>query len=203
MADTRMRKRMRNVRRIGGLEVLALGLLAHEAAAQNQPGASAGAPDRRLSVEVAAGPQTYYVGSTVSAALGFAPTRRLTLLLNVEHSYGRDEIDRFPDGYAFERGGTETFVSGELRYAFLADRRVSPYVVAGMGRGRSRPSVNEFFPEPNEKNIAAVYYGGGVRIPVAPRVDTFVDGRIIMTLEGRSDYFRVRFPVRGGLALRF
>ena len=71
--------------------------------------------------------------------------------------------------------------------------RVSPYFVGGMGRGRSRPSVNEFFPEPNEKNISAIFYGGGVRMPLTPRIDTFVDGRFIMTLEGASDYFSVRF----------
>jgi hypothetical protein len=51
---------------------------------------------------------------------------RFTLVVSAERSYGRDEIDRYEDGYAFERGGTEQFVSVELRYAFLPSRRVSP-----------------------------------------------------------------------------
>lgn len=53
----------------------------------------------------------------------------------------QDEVERFDDGYGFERGGTETIVSGALRYAFLADRRVSPYVIGGFGRRRPARSV--------------------------------------------------------------
>jgi hypothetical protein len=185
--------------RVGGLVLLALGFVIPEARAQGR----ADTPERRLSLEVAAGPQVSYVGSTVSTALGFAPTRNFTVLVSLERSHVRDEIDVFDDGYAFERGGTETSVSVELRYAFLADRRVSPYVLGGAGRGVSRPSVNEFFPEPNERNIQVIYYGGGVRIPLTPRLDAFTDARFIMALEGRSDYFGVRFPVRGGIAWRF
>jgi hypothetical protein len=48
-----------------------------------------------------------------------------------------------------------------------------------------------------------VYYGGGARIPLGTQVDAFVDGRFMMQVEGRSDYFGVRFPVRGGVAWRF
>jgi hypothetical protein len=185
------------------LVVLALGLAAPGAAAQDRTDARSVTPERRLSLEAAAGPQIGYVGTTLSAAFGFAPTRRLTLLVSVERSHVRDDIDVFVDGYAFERGGTEVSVSAEVRFAFLADRRVSPYVVGGAGRGISRPSVNEFFPEPNERNIQVIYYGAGVRMPLGPRLDAFVDGRVIMALEARSDYFGVRFPVRGGLAWRF
>ncbi|MCC7007678.1 MAG: hypothetical protein IT184_02570 [Acidobacteria bacterium] len=189
--------------RVGGLVSLALGLVTHAATAQDRTGTPSGALDRRLSLEAAAGPQISYVGSTVSAALGFAPTRRLSLLVTVERSHVRDEIEQLEDGYAFERGGTETFVSAELRYAFLAERRVSPYVVGGAGRGVSRPTVNEFFPDANERNIQVIYYGAGVRVPLAPRIDAFVDARFIMALEAVSDYFGVRFPVRGGIAWRF
>jgi hypothetical protein len=197
----------RCIRRICGPVLLALlpalGLTTHDAAAQERAASSAGTPDRRLSLEVAAGPQVAYVGSSVSAAFGFAPTRSLTLLLSVERSHIRDEIERFDDGYGFERGGTETWVSAELRYAFLARRRVSPYLVGGTGRGISRPSVNEFFPDANERTIQVIYYGAGARVPVGSRVDAFVDARIIMQVEARSDYFGVRFPVRGGIAWRF
>jgi len=196
-------KRARSVGFVGGLVLLVVGLPTDQALAQGRTTSSSVTPDRRLSLEVAAGPQMAYVGSTVSAAFGFAPTRSLTLLISVERSHIRDEIDRFDDGYGFERGGTETWVSAEGRYAFFARRRVAPYLVGGTGRGISRPSVNEFFPDANERNIQVIYYGAGARVPLGPRFDAFVDGRIIMQLEGKSDYFGVRFPVRGGIALRF
>jgi hypothetical protein len=162
-----------------------------------------GTPERRLSLDAAAGMQTFYVGHTVSAAFGFAPTRSLSLLVSVERLYVRDEITRLDDGYAFERGGTETFVGAELRYAFLTDRRVSPYVAGGLARGIARPTVNEFFPESNARNIQVLYYGAGVRVPLSPRVDVLIDTHLIMAVEGRSDYFSVRLPVRGGISWRF
>jgi hypothetical protein len=193
----------RAIGQVGGLIVLGLALSAAEAVAQDRTGTAADAPERRLSLEGAAGLQVSYRGNMQSAAFGFAPTRNLTLLVSVERSYVRDEIDRFEHGYAIERGGTELFVSGEVRYAFLVPKRISPYVLGGTGRGISRPNVNEFFPDRNERNIHVFYSGGGVRIPLGPRLDAFVDARFIMALEARSDYFGVRFPVRAGIGLRF
>lgn len=194
---------VQGIGRVGGLVLLALGLAPHGATAQDRPQASAATPERRLSIEAAAGPQLSYVGNTISAAFGFAPTRGLTLLVSAERSYIRDEIEQLEDGYAFERGGTEIFVSAEVRYAFLAARRASPYLVGGTGRGLSRPTVNEFFPDPNERNIHVIYYGGGVRMSLGPRIDAFADARVIMEVEAVSDYFGVRLPVRGGITWRF
>lgn len=195
--------RARNIGCVGGLALLALGLATHEAAAQDRTEPPPITPERRLSLEAAAGVQLAYVGSTVSAAFGFAPTRSLTLLLGVERAHIRDKTEQIEGGYAFERGGTEMFVSAELRYAFLPSRRVSPYVLGGTGRGISRPTVNDLFPIPNERTIQVIYYGGGVRLPLRPRVDAFVDGRFMMALEAESDYFGVRLPIRGGIAWRF
>ena len=42
-----------------------------------------------------------------------------------------------------------------------------------------------------------------MRIPVRPRLDAFVDTRLIMAVEAKSDYFGVRYPVRAGIAWRF
>ncbi len=193
--------RIRGIGRGGGLIVLGLALAAPGADAQERTGPPL--PDRRLSLEAAAGPQVSYVGSTFSAAFGFAPVRRLTLLASVERSHIRDEINQYADGYSFERGGTEVFVSGELRYTFLADRRVSPYVVGGAGRGISRPSVNQFFPRPNERHIQVLFYGAGVRMPLGQRFDLFADARFLLAVEASSDFLGVRFPVRGGIAWRF
>src|SRR5262245_58581462 len=137
----------RAIWRVSGLVVLVLGLAAAEAAPQDRTAAASGVSQRRLSVEGAAGLQVYYRGSMQSVAFGFAPTRKFSLLVSLERSHVRDEIEQFEDGYAFERGGTEEFVSAELRYAFLPRKRASPYVLGGAGRGRSRPNVNEFFPD--------------------------------------------------------
>lgn len=189
--------------RVGGLVVLLVALSVGKAAAQDPPATSSGPTERRLSLEGAGGVQISYRGSLQSAAFGFAPTRSLTILMSVERSYVRDEIDQYENGYDFERGGTELFVTGGVRYAFLASKRVSPYVSGGMGRGISRPNVNEFFPDKKERNIHVIFYGGGVRIPVRPWLDAFVDARIIMEVEARSDFFAVRLPVRAGVAWRF
>ena len=198
-----LKTRARTTRRVGGLILLALGLATEAALAQDRAQGSSGTPERRLSLEAAAGLQTSYVGNTISAGFGFAPTRSLSVLVNVERLYVRDEMTQFEDGYSFERGGTEMFVGVELRYAFLTDRRVSPYVAGGTGRGIARPTVNEFFPDVNERNIQVIHYGAGVRVPLSPRFDVLIDARIIMAVEGRSDYFSVRLPVRGGIAWRF
>jgi hypothetical protein len=192
----------RAVGRIGGLAVLVLGLSAGEAAAQGRTAAAQGAPERRLSLETAAGLHTYYRGDMQSVAFGFAPSRRLTLLVSAERSYVRDVVEQYEDGYGFERGGTETFVSAELRYAFFPDTRVSPYGVFGTGAGISRSNVTEFFPEKSKQNIQVIYYGAGARMPVRPWLDAYVNGRFTMSL-GKSDYLRVRLPVRAGLAWRF
>lgn len=193
----------RAISRVSGLALLVLGLSAAEAAPQDQTAAASAAPERRLSLEGAAGLQVYYRGSVQSVAFGFAPTRSLTLLVSLERSYVGDEIEQFQGGSAFERGGTEEFVSAELRYAFLPGKRVSPYVLGGTGRGVSRPNVNEFFPDKSDRNIQVIYDGGGVRIPVRPSIDAFVDARFMMSLEAKSDYFGVRYPVRAGIAWRF
>ena len=193
----------RVIGRGGGLVMVVLALAPAASSAQERPGAAPVAPTPRFSLEGAAGPQVYYRGSMQSIAFGFAPTRSLTLLVSVERSYVADEIERYEDGYASERGGTEQFVSVGLRYAFFPRKRVSPYVLGGTGRGISRPNVNEFFPDKKERGIQVLYYGGGVRIPIRPRLDAFVDARLIMAVEARSDYLGVRYPVRAGVAWRF
>jgi hypothetical protein len=189
--------------RTGGLVILVLGLSAAAASAQDRPGAAPVGPKLRFSLDGAAGFQVYYRGSMQSISFGIAPTRSLTLLVSAERSYISDTIELYEDGYSSERGGTEQFVGAELRYAFFPSKRVSPYVLGGTGRGISRPNVNEFFPDKKMRGIQVLYYGGGVRIPVRSRLDAFVDARLMMAVEAKSDYFGVRLPVRAGVAWRF
>lgn len=191
----------RLIRHAGLLVVLALGVPA--SAARAQEGAQTTAPEPRWTVEGAAGLQVYYDGSAQSVAFGFSPNRSLTVLVSAERTHIQDRVALYEYGYSAERGGTEQFVTGGVRYAFLTRRRVSPYVLGGIGRGISRPNVNEFFPDRKERNIHVLYYGGGVRIPVGPRFDAFVDARFIMSAEAATDYFGVRMPVRAGIAWRF
>jgi opacity protein-like surface antigen len=189
----------RVVVRTGGLVNLVLVLSAATASAQDVTGA---APQLRWSIEGAAGVQLDYTGTTQSVAFGFAPTRSLTLLIGAERSRTEDEIEFYPDGYASERGGRVEFVSAELRYAFFANERVSPYAVVGIGGGVERPNVNEFFPYGVDRNIVVIYYGAGARIPIHRRLDAFADWRLIITGDDAAE-MAVLGPLRAAIAFRF
>ena len=189
----------RGVARIGGLMMLVLVLATAAASAQDASGEAA---QPRWSIEGAAGVQILYTGTIQSVAFGFAPTRSLTLLIGAEQSRTEDEIEFFPDGYASERGGRVKFVSGEVRYAFFANKRVSPYVVGGFGRGMEYPNINAFFPYGVDRKIVVIYYGGGARIPIHRRLDAFADWRLIITGDDASE-MAVLGPLRAGLAFRF
>ena len=185
--------------RIGGLVVLVLMLSAAALWAQDAAG---GAPRLRWSIEGAAGVQLDYTGTIQSVAFGFAPTRSLTLLISAERSRTEDEIEYYADGYASERGGLVEFVSAEVRYAFFAHKRVSPYAVVGAGGGVERPNVNEFFPYDSDSTIVVIYYGGGARIPIHRRLDAFADWRLIITADDGAE-MAVLGPLRAGIAFRF
>jgi hypothetical protein len=189
----------RGIVRIGALLMLVLTLPAAAASAQDAAG---GAPRLRWSIEGAAGVQLRYTGTIQSVAFGFAPTRSLTLLIGAERSRTDDKIEYYPDGYGSERGGLVEFVSGELRYAFLANRPVSPYVVVGAGGGIERPNVNEFFPHGIDRQIVVIYYGGGARIPIHRRLDAFAVWRLIITGDDAAE-MAVLGPLRAGIAFRF
>jgi hypothetical protein len=153
----------------------------------------------QFSLEGAAGVQLGYDGGSLqSASFGFAPTRSLTLLLSAERTHIPTKVRSYEHVWSAERGGTVQFVSAEVRYAFLAGRRISPFVLGGMGRGLSRPNVNEYFPDRVEREIGVVYYGGGVRIPLGTRFDALVDARFTAT--GDEGIF---MPLRAGVAWRF
>jgi Outer membrane protein beta-barrel domain len=193
------RRSKRGVVRIGGLVLLVLVLSAAAASAQVAAGE---APQLRWSVEGAVGVQIDYTGTFQSVAFGFAPTRRVTLLIGAERSRTDDQIEFYADGYASERGGLVEFVSAQLRYAFFANRRVSPYAVVGAGRGVERPNVNEFFPYGIDRHVVVIYYGAGARIPVHRRLDVFTDWRLIVTADDAAE-MAVLGPLRAGLAFRF
>jgi len=189
----------RGITRIAGLAMLVVVRSASAASAQDAAGSP---PHLQWSVEGAAGVQLQYTSTIQSIAVGVAPSRSLTLLLGAERSRTEDELTIYPDGYASERGGLVEFLSAEVRYAFFATKRVAPYVVGGVGRGVERPNVNELFPYGVDRAIVAVYYGGGARIPIHRRLDTFLDWRLIVTGDDASE-MAVLGPLRAGISFRF
>lgn len=176
--------------------VLMPGRASGQTSATAQPGLD------RLSLQAGAGPLLQSGGHNVSAALGFSPLSRLDLLVSVERTHLPFERETFTGGYSLTRGGTLTTVSGEVRVSFLPPHRVSPYGFAGLGRGVSRPTVNDEFPTPVENDAMVVYFGGGVRIPVRAGFSVFGDARAMLGLEGDDGIMGI-WPVRAGLAWRF
>lgn len=162
----------------------------------------AGAGFDRFSLQVGAGPLLNSGGHTLSAAFGFSPISRLDLVVQVERNHLPFQRDTFSDGFSITRGGTLTAVSGELRASVFPPDRVSPYGLAGIGGGVSRPTVNDAFPDPVENDLRVVYFGGGVRVPIRNGVSVFGDARAMLALEGGDGIMGV-WPVRAGVAWRF
>lgn len=155
----------------------------------------------RFSLEVGAGPLLKGSGHTVSAAFGFSPISRVDLVVNVQRDQMPFQRNTFTNGLSITRGGTLTSVSGEVRASLFAPHRVSPYGLAGIGAGVSRPTVNDTFPEPIENALRVVYLGGGLRVPLRNGLSVWGDARAMLALEG--DSLSGVWPVRAGIAWRF
>jgi hypothetical protein len=145
----------------------------------------------RLSLQVAAGPTLIGGGNVLSAAFGYSPASRLELLLNIERNHLPFHLERFNGGNSATRGGTMTFVSGELRLALLPADRVSPFAVAGGGGGVSRPHVNATFPDRVRNDLRVLYLGGGVSIPLRRGFSLLGDARAILALENNDGVLAV------------
>jgi hypothetical protein len=141
-------------------------------------------------------------GHTLSAGFGFSPISRLDFVVNVERDHLPFTRQTFSDVYSITRGGTLTAVSGELRASVLPPDRVSPYGFAGIGAGKSRPTVNDEFPTPVENDLRVVYFGGGLRVPMRGGLSIFGDARVMLAMEG-ADGFTGLWPARAGLVWRF
>ena len=155
----------------------------------------------RLSLQAAGGP-TLFEGNVVSAAFGYSPTSRLDLVLNVERLHLPFERTNFTDGYSLRRGGTMTFVSGEVRYSLFPPERVSPFILGGAGGGISRPTVNVDFPNPVKNEMRVLYFGGGVRVPLRAGLSLLGDMRAMLALEGYDSVLGI-LPIRAGVTWRF
>lgn len=138
---------------------------------------------------------------SVSVGLSF---RRVDFLVSAERLHQPTEVSRYENGYSVTRRGTAKFVSGEVRWTPVSFRRLSPYVLGGLGRGTSRPNVNEFFPTPVANDAVLAFAGGGLRVPVVGGLSVIADVRFVLQLEDSEDGGVYVFgPIRAGLAWRF
>lgn len=142
-------------------------------------------------------------GDTRSAGLGISFGKRFAVAVNAERSHVPTDVTFFDDGYAATRGGTTRFVSGEFRYVPVTYKRLSPYVIAGVGRGVSRPNVNQFFPVRVTHDVVLVFPGFGARVRLTDHLDAFGDLRIMFQSRVGEPDAGVFGPIRGGLAWRF
>ena len=91
--------------------------------------------------------------------------------------------------------------AAELRVTLLSRDRITPYALAGLGAGVSRPNVNEIFPEPRTNDVRAIFFGGGIHVPLGQQLSIFADAR--MMVGGEAGESLAVAPLRAGLACRF
>lgn len=167
----------------------------------------AGAQTPSFSVQAGGGVTLVDQGHNLSAGVVFTPLSRLSLIASVERTHldTRIEYDDTPFGRQISsrfRGGTMTAVSGALRLSLFPEGRLTPYVIAGAGRGTSRPNVNEHFPVPVENGVGFVLAGAGVTVPLGDHASLFSDVRFMFGAEGDEGILAV-IPLRAGLSWRF
>jgi hypothetical protein len=179
--------------------IVVLCLLLVVPAAANAQGSRTDEP--RVSVTLAGGSHLYDGGDVEAVALGFSPNRWVTLLLNLERNHVPTDVDQYADGYSATRGGTVTTASGEVQVALAPSRRFVPFAMAGTGAGRSRPNVNDLFPDPVENSTRSFYLGGGVRVPVGRALAVSVDAKVVLLAEAGEA--GAMLPIRVGIGWRF
>jgi hypothetical protein len=177
------------------LATLSLAVPAVAAAQSNRPG---------VIVQGTAGTNINVGGNSQSLSGGISFGDHLEVLVSGERIHVPTDVDRFPNGQSVTRHGTTTFISGEVRWAPFTFRRVSPFVLAGAGGGRSKLNVNEHFPDPVSNDARLFFVGGGVRVPVAGGLSVVADLRGVLQVEDNDDASVFLFvPVRAGISWRF
>lgn len=175
--------------------LLALLLAAHADAADESE------PPRRFSVTFGAGSHLREGGDTEVISFGYTLPEALTVLVSVERNHVPTRVERHANGYSASRGGTVTLISGELRYTFAEASKISPFVFAGAGAGRSRPNVNDIFPESVTNLARGAYAGGGVLVSVTPALALSVEAKSQLMVE--RDSVGLLLPIRAGVTWRF
>ena len=143
-------------------------------------------------------------GNSQALSFGVSAGERIDFLISAERSHLPTDVTRSDDGViGATRGGTTGFISGEIRFFPLnvPGPAISPYVLAGAGRGASNPNVNEMFPDRISNDATLLFGGGGIRVPLTGQLSAFADVRFVIHSERGSSILLV--PVRGGVAWRF
>jgi hypothetical protein len=159
--------------------------------------------DTSVSVQGAIGSHIGDGGNAQSVSLGVLFHGRFGVVVNVERSYVPTDVTFFEGGYSATRGATTRFISGEFRYVPVTYKRISPYVIAGLGVGRSRPNVNAFFPERVTHTVMLQFPGFGAGVQVTERLSAFADCRFMFESRPGEPDAGGFGPIRGGLAWRF
>jgi hypothetical protein len=155
-----------------------------------------------LVLQGSAGPTLVDSGFSVAGGLGFSPTSHLTVLFDVERTHLSSRLTSDGrGGFSGFRGGTLTLGSAQLRVTPFGRDRVGPYGLVGFAAGVSRPNVNAQFPDPVTNDVRAIFFGGGIHVPLRERVSLFADGRMMIGAEA-GELLAVA-PVRVGVAWRF
>jgi len=157
----------------------------------------------RVSVQGAFGSPIATGGTSQTVSVGFSPGERFDFLVSAERIHVPTEVNRYENGFGATRGGTTRFISGEVRFAPFTFDRVSPYVLAGLGRGTSRLNVNDIFPDPVTLETGLLFAGGGARVALTEHLGVFADVRFVLQVENSEAGVYLFLPVRGGLAWRF
>jgi hypothetical protein len=158
---------------------------------------------RGVSVHAALGSHVNVGGNAQSLSVGFSPADRLTFLVGVERLHMPTAVEQHGDSLSVTRGGTTTFLSGEAQVIPVRLARLSPYLLAGAGAGRSRPNVNDRFPDPVSNSAALLFFGGGLRVPATTQLNFFADVRFTLQVEQEVGGVFLFVPLRGGVAWRF
>jgi hypothetical protein len=96
----------------------------------------------RVSIQGAIGSHIGDGGDAQSLSLGVSFGEHFGVVVNAERSYVPTDVTFFEGGYSTSRGATTRFISGEFRYVPVTYKRISPYVIAGVGRGVSPAPLN-------------------------------------------------------------
>lgn len=151
-----------------------------------------------------AGPTLPDAGYSFAAGVGFAPTSRLTFLVDVERTHLSTQIQTDARGSITTfRGGTVTLGAAALRVSLFARDRVGPYVVAGLAAGLSKPNVTPTFPSRVTNDVRAPFLGGGFQVPLNDHLNIFADGRMMLVVGTESDELFAVTPIRAGVTWRF
>ena len=149
-----------------------------------------------------AGPTIVDTGNSLAAGAGVSPTSRLSFVVAFERTHLSSRTSRDREVISNFRGGTLYLGTAEVRFSPFGRGRFGPFGLAGIAAGVSRPNVNAAFPTPVTNEVRAVFFGGGIDVPLSDRLTLFADARMTVGAEGNEGMVAVA-PVRAGMAWRF